>query len=243
MSGDAPGSRLDRALRAVGEVPVPPPPSAALEAIVSETRPVVRRRPGRALGLVVLGSLAVLAAFLVGLGMRRDLAALPAWWFWSMAAAWLAAYFSPLAVALVPRRGSMLVAAQAARGAAIGIPLLGITMAVLLRIDAPAATLIPETAQVAVARAGSCLLTGLGVSIAAFALGVLVLRRAPQPLDTRWIGAALGAASGTLAALMLHAHCWVGGALHTGVAHAGQAVLGAILGALVVPPLTSGQRK
>jgi hypothetical protein len=55
----------------------------------------------------------------------------------------------------------------------------------------------------------------------------------------RWIGAALGAASGTLSALKLHVHCWIGGVFHTAVLHAGQAVLGAVLGALVVPWLTS----
>jgi hypothetical protein len=77
------------------------------------------------------------------------------------------------------------------------------------------------------------------MGVVPFALGVLALRRAPQPVSTRWIGAALGASSGTLSALMLHAHCWVGGPFHTAVAHAGQAVLGAILGALLVPRLAS----
>jgi hypothetical protein len=81
------------------------------------------------------------------------------------------------------------------------------------------------------------------MSVIPFALGVLALRRAPQPVDTRWIGAALGAASGTLSALMLHAHCWVGGVFHTAVAHAGHALIGAVLGALLVPWLTAGSSR
>jgi hypothetical protein len=220
------------------EMPAPPA-SAALEAIVSGAQPVARRRAGAALGLVFAGSLAILAVHLHGFGVRRDLAALPAWWFWSMTAAWFAAYLTPLVVALVPRRGSMFVGARAARAAAIGIPVIGIAMTLLLRIDAPPATLIPDTMRATIARAEWCLVTGLEMSVIPFALGVFVLRRAPQPLNVRWIGAALGAASGTLSALMLHVHCWIGGAFHTAVAHAGQAVLGAVLGALLVPWLTS----
>ena len=179
------------------------------------------------------------AVYLSVAGVRRDLGALPAWWFWTMAGAWLAAYLVPLAVALLPRRGSMFVSPRAALIAAVGIPAVALAMAVLLRIDAPPATLLPATPSIALARAGSCLALGIAMSVVPFALGVLALRRVPQPLHTRWIGAALGAASGTLAALLLHAHCWVGGALHTGLAHAGQAALGAIVGALLVPWLTA----
>jgi hypothetical protein len=236
MSG--PVSKLDRALQAMGDLPAPPP-SAALEAIVSSAAPVPRRRPGRTLALVVVGSLAVLVVHLHGFGLRRDLSALPTWWFWSMAAAWLAAYLTPLAVALLPRRGSMLVSPRAARGAAVGIPILGIAMTLWLRIDAPPATVIPDTLHAAISRAEWCLVTGLEMSAIPFALGILALRRAPQPLNVRWIGAAMGAASGTLSALMLHAHCWFGGAFHTAVSHAGQAALGAVIGALLVPRLMS----
>jgi hypothetical protein len=227
----------------MGEMPAPPP-SAALEAMIgADARPVPRRRPGRALGVVVLASLAVLGAHLYWLGLRHDLAALPAWWFWAVTAAWLAAYLTPLGVALVPRRGSMLVSARTARAVAIAVPVLAITMMALLRIDAPPSTMIPDSLHATIARAATCLLTGLEMGVIPFALGVLALRRAPQPVDTRWIGAALGAASGTLSALMLHAHCWVGGAFHTVAAHAGQAVLGAILGALLVPWLTAGSSR
>jgi hypothetical protein len=237
----SPESRLDRALRSIGELP-PPPPSAALDGMVASARPVQRRRPGRALGLVLGGSLLVLAAFLAVVGLRNDLDALPAWWFWTMSVAWLAASVAPLAIALHPRSGSMFASVPRSRALAIAIPVLAVAMAVLLRIDAPPATLIPPTGAALLRSISRCLLMGLAMSAGPMALGMLALRRSPQPLHTRWIGAALGAASGTLAALLLHAHCWVGGAVHTGVAHAGQAALGAILGALLAPWLTARNR-
>jgi hypothetical protein len=138
------GSRLDRALESLGEVPVPPP-SAALEAVVASTRPVERRRPTRTLALVLGGSLLLLAAFLGVVGLRHDLDALPGWWFWTMSAAWLAAYVAPLAVAFLPRRGSMFASVPRSRVLAVAIPVLAVGMAVLLRIDAPPATVIPST--------------------------------------------------------------------------------------------------
>jgi hypothetical protein len=239
MSGPEP--RLDRALRSLGELPAPPP-SAALEALVSGAAPVTPRRPRWVLGVVLVASLVVVALFVRGLGVRRDLAALPAWWFFTMTAAWFAAFLLPLAIALVPRRGSMLVETRVARIAALAIPAAAIAMAVLLRIDALPATMIPATPAETLDRLGRCLAAGIEVSALPFALGVLVLRRAPLPLRTRWVGAALGAANGTLAGLMLHVHCGIGGALHTGVAHAGLAVIGGIVGALLAPALTAGPR-
>jgi hypothetical protein len=189
--------------------------------------------------LVLLASLALVAVHVHVYDLRHDYSALPKWWFWTMGGAWLVAYSVPLGVALVPRRGSMFVDARAACTAALAIPALAVAMAVFLRIDAPPATLLPSTTADAIRRIEWCLVNGLEMSAVPFALGILVLRRAPQPLHTRWIGAALGAANGTLAALMLHFHCWIGGNLHQGVAHAGQAVVGALVGALVVPALAS----
>jgi Negative regulator of sigma F len=238
-----PRSRLDDALRRLGDAPAPPP-SPTLNALVNEAGPVPRRRrPGRTLALVLLASFFALALHVHSHGIRQDFEWLPKWWFWSMALGWLAAFVAPLAIVFVPRRGSMFVDSATARVASLAIPVLAIILELFLRVDVPPATVIPDTAATALANIEACLVTGLEMSAIPFALGVLALRRAPQPLGTRWIGAALGAANGTLAALMLHVNCRIGGALHTGVAHAGQVVLGALLGAILVPMLTKWPRE
>jgi hypothetical protein len=232
-----PRSRIDDVLAQAGELPAPPP-SAALESLVANARPVPRRRPVRTLALVLLASVLLLAIHVRVHGLRHDLAYLPAWWFWAMSLAWLAAFATPLAIALLPRKGSMFADSRAATVAAYVVPAAALVLTLFLRIDAPPATVIPVTTEKTIRLLSGCLLSGLEMGAAPFAIGVLVLRHAPQPLTTRWIGAALGAANGALAALMLHMHCWVGGALHTGVAHAGQALIGAVIGALLVPVLT-----
>jgi hypothetical protein len=232
-----PPTRIDAALRALGELEAPPP-SAELSALVAEMKPVEPRRPFRSFGLVVVACLAIVAFHVHTYDLRHDFEAIPKWWFWTLGGAWLCAYLVPLAVALVPAPGSIFVDARVARAAAFGVPVLAVTMAVLLRIDAPPATVIPSTTADTLGYIEWCLLNGLEMSVVPFVLGALVIRSAPQPLSTKWIGAALGAANGALTGLMLHFHCWIGGALHTGVAHAGHAVLGAIAGAIVVPALT-----
>jgi hypothetical protein len=231
-----PRSRIDDALHSLDEMPAPPP-SPALMDLVRASPPVPRRRPLKAFALIVVASLVVVAAHVHALDVRHDRGALPAWWFWTMTGAWLIAFGAPLAIALLPRRRSMFADTRLAQIAAFAIPALALAMALFLRIDAPPATIIPATTAKALTSIERCLLTGIEMAAVPFALGVLVLRRSPLPLRARWIGAALGAANGALAGLMLHMHCWIGGALHCGVAHAGQAVLGAIVGALLVPLL------
>jgi hypothetical protein len=225
---------LDQALGALGES-APPPPSPALEAMVNAREPVKTRAPWRVLAGMTVASLVVLAIQVHANGVRKDLHDLPADWFYGMSAAWFVAFAIPLAIAFLPRRKSMLADSVRARELAFVVPLAAIAMAVFLRVDVPPATVIPKTTQAAFKSVEWCLINGLEMAVIPFALGLFVLRRAALPIKTRWIGAALGAANGTLAGLMLHIHCWIGGSIHVGFAHAGVAVIGAILGAVVTP--------
>jgi len=233
-----PRSPIDDDLLALGGLSIPPP-SPALLAVVRRTDRVVRRDPRLAVGAVILVALAALIIHLHSHGIRRDLAALPHWWLWTMTAAWFAAFVAPLAVALVPWRHSMLVDVRAARLVAFSIPALAIAMAAVLRIDAPGATRLLTSAADVTAELEWCLVTGIEMIAVPFTLGIVMLRRGPLPVYRRWVGAALGAANGALAGLMLHLACDVGGAFHTGVSHGGQAVIGALAGSLLVPAFTA----
>jgi hypothetical protein len=79
----------------------------------------------------------------------------------------------------------------------------------------------------------SCLFTGLETAAVPFLGGAFVLRNT-LPIDTRAVGAALGAAGGALGALALHLRCGSGG-MHVAVAHGGAAVVGALLGGAILP--------
>lgn len=92
----------------------------------------------------------------------------------------------------------------------------------------------PETASIGATRAGNikCFLL-----TAAFAAGPLVafllVRRGSDPVHPRAAAAALGAAAGAWAGLMIHLLCDVESTAHLGVAHVLPVVLAAGLGALV----------
>jgi len=227
--------RLEDALRSLGRV-VPPPPAPALEALVRQSRPVAIRHPLRAFGLVLFVSLLAAAVDALGYGVRGDFVALPKGLFWATALTLLAAFVATLVAALLPRRGSMFADVRLARLLAFAVPILATALAVFARVDAPPATKIFTGAE-ALQRIEACLFGGLIVSTLPFAMTVLVLLRSPMPLETRWLGAAVGAGQGVIAGLMLHFVCGVGGALHGVLAHAGQTLIGAALGAIIVPTL------
>jgi hypothetical protein len=92
----------------------------------------------------------------------------------------------------------------------------------------------PEAASFGTTRAGDikCFL-----STAAFAAGpllaFLLVRRHSDPVHPRATAAALGAAAGAWAGLMIHFHCDVEATMHLGAAHVLPVVLAAALGALV----------
>ena len=232
-----PRSRVDHALHTLRALPAPPP-SPALLAAVRRTGPAERRDHRVTLGAVAAAALVALALHVHSHGVRRDLAALPTWWFRATLGAWLVAFAAPLAIALLPRRRAMVIETRAARIAAIGVALLALALTTVLRIDAPPATKLLTDPAAIRAELEWCLVTGLEMIAAPLALAVAALRRVPLPIDRRWVGAALGAANGALAGAMLHLVCDVGGALHCGLAHGGQVVLGAALGSVVVPWFT-----
>jgi hypothetical protein len=229
--------QIRQAMDSLRALPVPPP-SAALMAAMRPGQVVAGRNPGRAFAVVLVVSLAALAVHLHNQQVRRDFDALPSWWLWTLAVAWLAVFVAPLAIVLVPARRSLLPSAGAVRLATLAVPMLAIAMTTVFRIDVPPTTkLLTDRADI-IAELEWCLVGGLELIVAPFALGVFILGRSCLPVHRRWLGAALGAANGALAGLMLHLACGVGGALHTGVAHGGHAVLGAIAGSVLVPAAT-----
>jgi len=76
-----------------------------------------------------------------------------------------------------------------------------------------------------------CLFDGAKLSAPTILAGTFVLRRVALA-DSWRLGAALGAASGSLAGLTLHFTCGSASPAHVALAHGGGVVLGAILGAL-----------
>jgi hypothetical protein len=229
--------KLDQALGAVGAAAVPPL-SPAVIAAMRPGQPVVRRNPNRAFVVVLVVSLAALAVHLHNQRLRRDLDALPSWWLWTLAAGWLAVFIAPLAIVMLRARRTLLPGERAIRLAVFAVPALAIAMTTVLRIDVPPATKLLTNPADIIAELEWCLVGGLQLIAVPFALGMFLVRRSCLPVHRRWIGAALGAANGALAGLMLHFACGVGGTLHTGVAHAGHAVLGAIAGSILVPAAT-----
>jgi hypothetical protein len=146
----------------------------ALEALVRETRPVASRRPARALGVVVLASLLIVAVHVHSHRVRGDYAALPKALFWVTTGTLAAAFALSLAMTLVPRAGSVLPDTRRARFCAGGVCLLALSLALFLRVDAPPATVIP-TGAAAVVAIEACLVNGLEVSAIPFVLAPVVI--------------------------------------------------------------------
>ena len=232
--------RLDAKLRALGEIPVPPPSPALLGMVHGDAgRAAQTRVPARTFALVVAAALVAVAAMVALTGVRTDLHDLSLVWFLGTACAWLAAFLVPLGIAILPRRGSVLADSGRAAIAAFAIPIAVTAMSFALRVDAPS-TFIPAPDR-QLHYIFNCLRAGIGGVAIPFAIAVFTLRRAAAPVRTVWIGAAAGAANGALAGLLLHAHCPIGGALHVVLGHAGASIVGAIVGAIVVP-LIVGRR-
>ncbi len=223
---------LDEKLAALAELPVPPP-SAALLGMVRAGGAVTTRSPWHAVAAVVAVAITIVVVHTWVTSVREDLASLPPTWFYAVLAAWLLAFLAPLAVALVPRRGSVLADSGRAALLALVIPAAVTAMSIWLRVDGPQ-TVIP-TPDNALRYIASCILGGLEMAAIPLIISIVALYRAALPSHTRWLGAAVGAANGSLAGLMLHVHCPIGGPVHVAVGHAGASIVGAIVGAIVVP--------
>lgn len=230
--GDA--RELD-ALRALQTAAPPAPPSPALLAAVKDMRPVRTRVPLRAL-LVVAAAAAVYPTVAVAIyPLRRDLRELPPLWFAAVAVVWLAGFVLPLAAGLLPRPGQVLPDATRARRAAILASLTLVLTGLLFTVDIPGVTILPATPWAGFWHLWwHCASFSLKVTIPAVFVAALLLRRVAAA-RLSFLGAAIGAAAGSLSGLTLHGLCAFGGALHVGLAHGGGVVIGAVLGALWLP--------
>jgi hypothetical protein len=210
----------------------PPPPSPSLQAAVSGLAPVTLRVPGRAAVKVTLASLGWAALAFAWAPLRRDLPWLPRVWLVVVAALWATAFALPLGAALLPRRGQVL--PDLGRASRVAVAVLGVMLltTLLWTRDAPGHSLVPDGARALAASAGHCLLFGLKVCAGVLAAALLALRRVVRVGGWR-AGAAVGAAAGGLAGLVLHLICPFASTAHVALGHAAGVALCGLLGALV----------
>jgi hypothetical protein len=229
-------ARAEAALRELAAMPlVPPPLPAELESALAELEPVRPRRPRRGFVVLCLVSLLYGGSLLGLVKMRPDLSGLPRAWMVLYGLAWLAGFLAIAWLALVPRPGKVMPgwrhAGIGAVVASIGFVLAGL----LLHRHAPGRRIVGESTWSGLVEYGlDCLLMGMVTALVPVVIGALILRGS-VPVGSRWAGAGLGAAGGSLGGLFLHLHCQVADALHLGVIHGGVVALGALLGALIIP--------
>lgn len=226
---------IERSLRALGdEVRVPPPPGPALLAELGRITPVRTRRPRRQFAAVSAISLAS-GGLLLLTRMRPDLAGLPVPWLVLYCAAWLASFLVITWLVLVPGPQRVM---PSWRHAGIGavVASLGFVLAGLLFDRHAPGSVVHQATLHDLLHGSKCLLFGGLAALVPVALSALLLRGS-IPVGSRWAGAGVGAAGGSLGGLVLHLHCPVADALHLGVIHGGLVVIGAVVGALAVPRL------
>ncbi|HEX4458283.1 MAG TPA: NrsF family protein [Polyangia bacterium] len=214
------------------ELPTPPPPSPALRAIVSGVQPVRTRRPLRMFALLVGVSAVYLALWLTRFHHRRDLGYLPFTWWLFLGVAWIGGFVMPLAMAVVPRRGAVLPDGARASTATFAVAAVLLVLAFAFTPAAPPHTYIPQGAHDSMAMIRHCMTVGLAFAIGPLAIGLVFLRRLLIVGGGRLM-AAVGAASGALAGLLLHIICPMGGALHVGFGHGGVVVIAGLLGGAI----------
>jgi hypothetical protein len=221
----------------------PPPPSATLLADIAKMRPVRTRVPLWTLLIVAAATAVYPVAALAMYPLRRDLFALPRPWVVCVALTWLAGFIVPLTLAVMPRPGQVLPDGARAGRAAVLASLTLVLLGLLFTVDAPGVTIVPSSIWDMFRHYWwGCVSFGLKISIPAVLVAAAALRKvAVSRLPA--LGAAVGAAGGALAGLVLHALCPVGGAFHVGFAHGGGVVLGALLGALWLPVLIRVARR
>lgn len=216
---------------------VPPPPSPRLLASVESMRPIRTRVPLRALLAVAAAAFVFPVAALAVYPLRADLGALPPLWLALIAVAWLAGFVLPLTFAVVPRPRQVLPDGMRAGNTALLTCLTLVLMGLLFTVDAPGATILPKTTWDGFARQWwHCVSFSLKVSVPAIVVAAFALRWVAVANAWR-LGAAVGAAAGSLSGLVLHGLCPYGGAAHVGLAHGGGVVIGAVLGAIWLPVL------
>jgi hypothetical protein len=204
-----------------------------LEAELAQLKPVATRHPVRQLALLIAVSLVYGAGLVVMLAVRHDLHELPMGWLVSAGLAWLVGFVAPVALATVPRAGSMMPRWRLAGITAVAAAVTMIGLGLLLHPSEPS----PEPGWETVTRGYACLGTGLEAAIVPIILGTIFLRRA-LPIGSRWVAAGLGAGGGSLGGLVLHLHCPITEGLHVGLVHGGVIVVAALLAAALVPRAT-----
>ena len=225
---------LDTALEELGAPCDIPGLCDELESQLSDLQPV-RTRSRRA-AFVSLGAASAVysLALLWFLDLRTDLDTLSRPWLILNSVAWLASFLAIAYLALVPRRGqvspSWRHAGVAALVASVGFVLSG------LMLGRPALDHTHSDLDVgsALTQGYGCLSIGTISALLPILLGALLLR-GRLPVGAHWAGAGLGAAGGSLGGLLLHLHCSIVDPLHLGLMHGGVVVLGALLGALLLP--------
>jgi hypothetical protein len=216
---------------------VPPPISPALLAQLKSTRPVRTRVPLRTLLAVAAASFVFPLSALVAYPLRVDLDALPPLWVLSVAAVWLAGFVVPLTYAIVPRARQVLPDSTRAGRSAVLACLTLVLMGLVFTVDAPGITILPRTTWDGFVHLWwHCISFSLKVSLPTILAASFLLRWVA--ITHAWrLGAAIGAAAGSLSGLTLHGLCPYGGAVHVGFAHGGGVVIGAVLGAIWLPLL------
>ena len=214
--------------------PVPPQPSALLEAELAKLAPVAVRRPVRQLTLLLGISLIYGGGVFAMLNTRRDLAELPAIWVVGAGLAWLLGFVAPVYLATVPPAGGVIPRWQLAGTASVIGSLGFIALGLTIHPHAPSSVAL-DWAHFG--RGTSCLKFGLATAIVPVVVGAVFLRGA-LPVGSRWVAAALGAGGGSLGGLMLHLHCPISDGLHVGLIHGGVVGVAALVAAALVPRMT-----
>jgi hypothetical protein len=216
---------------------VPPPISPTLMASLKSMRPVRTRIPLRTLLTVAAASFVFPFSAFVAYPLRADLDALPPLWVLSVAAVWLAGFVVPLTYATVPRANQVLPDGTRAARTAMLACLTLVLMGLVFTVDAPGITILPRTTWNGFVHLWwHCISFSLKVSLPTILVASFLLRWVA--IANAWrLGAAIGAAAGSLSGLTLHGLCPYGGAVHVGLAHGGGVVIGAVLGAIWLPAL------
>jgi hypothetical protein len=215
-------------------LPLPPPPSALLEAELAQLAPIRTRRPMRQLALLVGISLIYGGGVFAMFATRRDFHELPMGWLLGISALWLLGFVAPVYLAMVPRPGAVIprwrLAGIASVLGAIGFIALGLAVH-----PSSASSAAPALDQLA--HGYSCFEVGLVTAIVPVVVGAIFLRGA-LPVGSRGVAAALGAGGGSMGGLMLHLHCSVSDGIHVGLLHGGVVGIAALLAAALVPRAT-----
>lgn len=231
MSSD----RIEQTLRALGNrLPEPPPLSPALEAELGRLQAVRTRRPRRQFVITCAISLIYGGLILLLARLRPDLAGLPMAWMIIYSAAWLLSFLVITWLVLVPGRGRVMPSWRHAGIGAVAASIGFVAAGLLFHRHAPGLSVVLEPSLHNLLTHSGCLRSGVITALVPVALSALLLRGS-VPVGSRWAGAGVGAAGGSLGGLMLHLHCSVADALHLGVIHGGVVVVGVVAGALAVP--------